>query len=210
MKHKVVCIVLFGLLCAGCFESKTQDTYYTQLLNLLTKLEHISDPAQLESLKSTYTQDIIDDALALRGRASSGGYTLISPNDLKQNLEEYIIISTMPRGIYNMGLIPNAKHFEFALSPSLYENGKEWNWEADALGRNMKDFVNLLGTDKGAKIVFYDSGEHILSPAGSAHLGILWARHLGYTHLYRLVGGLNAWKELSLPISTQAPKCCQM
>ena len=119
-------------------------------------------------------------------------------------------MATLPRGVYNLGLIPNAKHFEFALSPSLNDNGSEWNWEADALSRKQDEFIALLGKDKDSKIVFYDSGEYGLSPMGSAVVGIMWAKKLGYNNIYYLVGGFNAWKDLKLPISTEAPHCCQM
>lgn len=207
MKYILTALIL--ALLAGCFESKPESTRYTQLVELVSTLQSADSP-DVNKLKATYPQDLIDDALALRERAHSGGYTLITPRELSQQLDTYIIIATMPRGIYNLGLIPNAKHFEFALSPSLLPDGRAWDWHSDALGRAQEEFIALLGADKNAKILFYDTGEHILSPVGSAQVGLMWARHLGYTRLYRLVGGLNAWKDSSLPLSTQAPKCCQM
>ena len=161
-------------------------------------------------LKAGVGQNIIDDNISLITRAFTSGYELVLPNDIKGKLDDYIIISTLPRGIYNLGLIPTSKHFEFALSPSLNADGSEWNWEADALSRPQEEFIQLLGDDKNAKILFYDGGEHIYAPMGSAHIAIMWAKHLGYTQLYRLVGGFSAWKDLGLPVTTEKPHCCEM
>lgn len=161
-------------------------------------------------LHSGVEQYMIDDSVALIARAAISGYELILPNELNAHNDDFVIIATLPRGIYNLGLIPNAKHFEFALSPSLNPDGSEWNWESDALSRSQEDFIQLLGQKKDAKIVFYDSGEYITAPMGSAHIGIMWAQRLGYTQLYRLVGGLNAWKDLGLPLTTEVPHCCKM
>lgn len=212
-------------LCAlfyGCGDTKSNaesKTYATELVQILPKAQDYAqakanadaNAAQmLENLQKQAPQNIIDDALALVERANIVGYKLILPQDLAQHLDEFNIIATLPRGVYNLGLIPNAKHFAFALSPTLNENGSEWNWEADGLNRAQSEFIAFLGEDKNAKIVFYDSGEHILSPMGSANVALLWAKHLGYNNIYLLAGGFNAYKELGLQISTQAPHCCEM
>ncbi|CAM2785046.1 rhodanese-like domain-containing protein [Helicobacter hepaticus] len=200
MKKILLLVLCFYL--SGCGDSSQKQTYYTQLID------------EVMAIKEHKTQDtqthISEDAQALVSRAHTSGYELITPKELSLHLDEYIIIATLPRGIYNLGLIPEARHFEFALSPSLNEDGSDWNWTADALGRTQEDFIKLLGENKEAKILFYDSGENIFSPVGSAHVGLLWAKHLGYTHLYRLIGGQNAWKDMHLPLSTQVPHCCQM
>ncbi|WP_394954753.1 rhodanese-like domain-containing protein [uncultured Helicobacter sp.] len=151
----------------------------------------------------------MEDALALIQRARASGYELIDSHTLARNLDSYIIIATLPRGIYNLGLIPGAKHFGFAKSPSGQEIGKTDQWTQDALNRSQQEFIEFLGAQKDAKILFYDEGDDIFAPVGSAHTALLWAKSLGYTNLYRLVGGFGAWKALGNPISTQKPHCCE-
>nr|WP_231860295.1 rhodanese-like domain-containing protein [Helicobacter himalayensis] len=154
-------------------------------------------------------QESTQEAIALKQRADNNDYKLIDSESLASQLNDFVIIATLPRGIYNLGLIPNAKHFGFGKSLSLNEDGSEWNWKEDSQNGDLKQFVEFLRADKGAKIVFYDEGDSIFAPAGSAHTAILWAQHLGYTELYRLVGGFGAWKALGKPITTQMPKCCE-
>lgn len=208
---KKILLLTLCLYLGGCGDSSQKQTYYTQLVEEVATLQ---GKTMQNDIPKAHTSDskanVSEDAQALVSRAHTSGYELIAPKELSSHLDEYIIIATLPRGIYNLGLIPEARHFEFALSPSLNEDGSDWNWTADALGRAQEDFINLLGQSKEAKILFYDSGENIFSPVGSAHLGLLWAKHLGYTHLYRLIGGQNAWKDMNLPLSTQVPHCCQM
>lgn len=148
-----------------------------------------------------------EEVVALQQRANASGYKLITAPQLER-ADEAIIIATLPRGIYNLGLIDGAKHFEFAKSITFNDNGSEWNWDKDALGRAKSELVEFLGEDKGAMIVFYDEGEDVFAPFGSAHTALIWARHLGYTNLYRLVGGFGAWKGLGLPTTTEMPECC--
>ena len=148
-----------------------------------------------------------EEVVALQQRANASGYKLITAPQLER-ADEAIIIATLPRGIYNLGLIDGAKHFEFAKSITFNDNGSEWNWDKDALGRAKSELVEFLGEDKGAMILFYDEGEDVFAPFGSAHTALIWARHLGYTNLYRLVGGFGAWKGLGLPTTTEMPECC--
>ncbi|WP_300447699.1 rhodanese-like domain-containing protein [uncultured Helicobacter sp.] len=222
MKKLLVYVLCVYFLCACSDSAKEQDKSesaklvesYPQIVALLEK-ESAGDTQGEQSMrdalqKAGVSNEQIEEIGSLITRAKLSGYELILPNDLAAKSDEFIIISTLPRGIYNLGLIPHAKHFEFALSPSLNDDGSEWNWEADGLSRAQKEFIELLGDNKDAKIVFYDSGEHIFAPVGSAHLGIMWAKHLGYTQLYRLVGGFDMWKELKLPITTEVPHCCEM
>lgn len=218
----VCCLALIG--CGDSDSNSTeskQNTYYAQLVEIMpvvsslesAKLkgdENKAKEAQSKLQTLNIDEKISQDATAILQRAGQNGYSIILPDELAQDIESYTIMATLPRGVYNLGLIPNAKHFEFALSPSLNDNGSEWNWEADSLSRKQDEFIALLGKDKDSKIVFYDSGEYGLSPMGSAVVGIMWAKKLGYNNIYYLVGGFNAWKDLKLPISTEAPHCCQM
>lgn len=204
MKKILICCII-AWLGIGCGEKdKTKESQYLNLVSAVENLEK-GNPSSL-----TNTSSLHDDAQALITRSKFSGYKLISPQELNEKNDEFIIIASLPRGIYNLGLIPHAKFFEFAQSPSLNEDGSDWNWLADALERSQEDFLSLLGENKQAKIVFYDSGDDILSPVGSAHLGLIWAKHLGYENLYRLIGGFGAWKDSGLPTTTEIPECCKM
>lgn len=199
----VFCVAIALILWLKTPRSQTPNTYIalTQAYLDLRNAKTLTQPPT----------PIQEDALALIQRAQASGYQLIDSDTLAQNLDSFVIIATLPRGIYNLGLIPGAKHFGFAKSPSLQEVGKtpQDQWTQDALNRSQQEFVEFLGVDKDAQIVFYDEGDDIFAPVGSAHTGILWAKNLGYTNLYRLVGGFGAWKAQGNPISTQKPHCCE-
>lgn len=181
---------------------------YLQMLDSQKNAE--SSAQNSASAQSQAQLESMEEAIALKQRADNNNYKLIDSESLASGLNDFVIIATLPRGIYNLGLIPNAKHFGFSKSLSLNEDGSEWNWKEDSQNGDMKQFVEFLGANKGAKIVFYDEGDSIFAPAGSAHTAILWAQHLGYTELYRLVGGFGAWKALGKPITTQMPECCEL
>ncbi len=202
MKKFLICCIAVWL-CIGC--SEKQQSKESKYLALVAAVESLEKGDSTTNITSR-----LDDAQALILRSKFSGYKLISPQELNKNNDEFVIIASLPRGIYNLGLIPHAKFFEFAQSPSLNEDGSDWNWSADGLERSQEDFLSLLGENKQAKIVFYDNGDDILSPVGSAHLGLIWAKHLGYENLYRLIGGFGAWKDSGLPTTTEVPECCQM
>lgn len=221
VKNAILAVCCLALI--GCGDSKDSkgDTYYTQLVKVMPVVAELEsakikgDESGIKDAESklqamNLDKKVSENATEILQRAHQIGYTIILPDELAKDMQSYIIMATLPRGVYNLGLIPNAKHFEFALSPSLNDNGSEWNWEADSLSRTQDEFLALLGEDKNAKIVFYDSGEYGFSPMGSAIVAIMWAKKLGYNNVYRLVGGFNAWKDLKLPISTEVPHCCQM
>ncbi len=173
------CMMLF----VGCDSSKVSaDSRFVALENTTMAL--------LENKEVDSNDDmLLEDAKALIIRADSIGYKLVSSTFLKNNPATTIL--TSPNGI----IIANAKTFLFAKTLSFNDDGSEWNWNKDALGNSIDEFVNILGKDKDALIVFYDSGEDIFSPSGSAHTALIWAKHLGYTNLARLIGGYNAWKD---------------
>lgn len=152
------------------------------------ELENITS-ALLQNKEVNTANPIVEDAQALILRSRLDGYKLIATSDIKQHLNNALIVAT----IDNKKQIPNAKTFTFAKSITLNDDGSNWNWNADSLGKNIEDFKDILGDDKEKLIIFYDSGEDIFSPAGNAHTGLLWAKHLGYTNVARVIGGLNAW-----------------
>lgn len=182
MKILLICIMLIFI---GC-NQKSNDSRALELENVTTAL--------LEGKEIDAKSDVLEDATALISRSNIDGYKLVATDFVGKNLDDAIIIST----IENEKNIPNAKIFTFAKSISLNEDGSDWNWSADSLDKNLDDFKAMLGDDKDKLIIFYDSGEDIFSPAGSAHTALIWAKHLGYNNVARMIGGLNAWVDNKL------------
>ena len=188
-------LVIFGLIFglfgfAGCGDKKNENATAPQSKFLVLESVTSAILEGKEPEKST-PSEILEDAKALISRAKISQYNLIKSSN--KELQNALIIAT----IEGKETLPNAKIFAFAKAISLNDDGSEWNFAADSMGKKVADFVAMLGEDKGRLIVFYDSGEDIFSPAGSAHTALLWARHLGYTNVARIIGGLGAWKESS-------------
>lgn len=197
-------IFVLALIFSGC--DKTNDNNFLTLDSVYLQLQ----AREVLDSQNPRISKAKEEAMALIQRAQLYNYQLIDSRSLEKALDGFIVLATLPRGIYNLGLIPNAMHFEFAKSLSTNTDGSEWNWNQDAKGQSKEKFLEFLGEDKSAKIVFYDEGEDVFAPAGSAHTAILWAQHEGYTNLYRLVGGFGAWKALGLKTTKEVPLCCQI
>lgn len=201
---KKIIFVIVALIFSGC--DKPANNHFLTLDSVYLQLQ----TKQMLDSQDPGISKAKEEAMALIQRAQLYNYQLIDSRSLERAFDGFIVIATLPRGIYNLGLIPNAMHFEFTKSLSANTDGSEWNWKEDAKGQSKEKFLEFLGEDKNVKIVFYDEGEDIFAPAGSAHTAILWAQHEGYTNLYRLVGGFGAWKALGLKTTKEVPLCCQI
>lgn len=123
----------------------------------------------------------------------AGGYTLVSIDDVKKMLdskESVKIVDTMPSSAYKNGYIPTALNFAF-------EAKHVGDWDKDSLAGSQAKFKELLGSDLNAKIVFY-CGFNLCARSDN---GAIWAKKLGYTNVYRMPGGINAWKDAGYEIS---------
>nr|WP_278174850.1 rhodanese-like domain-containing protein [Edwardsiella ictaluri] len=56
--------------------------------------------------------------------------------------------------------------------------------------------MRMLGADKDRMLVFYCG----FVKCARSHNAAMWARTLGYRHVYRLPGGITAWKEAGYPV----------
>ena len=122
-----------------------------------------------------------------------GGYSLVSVDEVKKmldNKEAVKLVDTMPESDYKNGFIPTAVNFAF-------EKKYAGNWEKDSLSGSQAKFKELLGNDLNAKIVFY-CGFNLCARSDN---GALWAKKLGYTNVYRMPGGINAWKDAGFDIA---------
>jgi len=118
-----------------------------------------------------------------------GGYELISMENLKTKLdhnENILIIDTMPYDAsYKKEHIPTAVQFEFPIP------------EMKTIDAEMKrQYQEFLGPDKDKMIVVYCG----FVKCGRSHNGAMWAVKLGYTNVYRCLGGIFGWKEAGYPV----------
>jgi thiosulfate/3-mercaptopyruvate sulfurtransferase len=118
-----------------------------------------------------------------------GNYKLISLGDLKAKLdaqEDILVVDTMPYDAsYKKEHIPTAVQFEFPI-PEM----KSMDYEME------KQYRDLLGPDKDKMIVVYCG----FVKCGRSHNGAMWAVKLGYTNVYRCLGGIVGWKEAGYPV----------
>ena len=122
-----------------------------------------------------------------------GGYSLVSVDDVKKMIdvkEAVKIVDTMPSSAYKNGFIPTALNFAF-------EAKHVGDWEKDSLSGSQAKFKEMLGNDMNAKIVFY-CGFNLCARSDN---GAIWAKQLGYKNVYRMPGGINAWKDAGYDIS---------
>jgi rhodanese-related sulfurtransferase len=141
--------------------------------------------------------DIEAVALKVAKEVHEGGYTLLSVAELKQMIvqkEDFVLIDAHPTEEYNLAYIDGARNFGFQ---STYSG----NWQKDVAMPNnpsQEDYQKVLGTDKNKKIVIYCG----FTKCGRSHNAASWAKKLGYTHLYRVVGGISAWMDAGYPYKT--------
>lgn len=121
-------------------------------------------------------------AMNLVKDTASGGYDLISTEDIKKKLdagEDMVIIDTMPEDSYHKNHIPGAVG---AVLPGKME-------EVDPERR--RAFVKALGEDKNKPVIIYCGRVSCYR----SHVGALIAREEGFTNVLRHPGGIDAWLE---------------
>ena len=128
-------------------------------------------------------------AIKVVGEKELGGYQLISLQELKAKLdakEDVLVVDTMPyEASYKKQHIPTAVQFELPIPEmQTMDDGMERQYRA------------LLGPDKGKMIVVYCG----FVKCGRSHNGAMWAVKLGYTNVYRCLGGIRGWKEAGYPV----------
>jgi thiosulfate/3-mercaptopyruvate sulfurtransferase len=128
-------------------------------------------------------------AMKAASEKERGDYKLISLNELKANLdakEDILVVDTMPyEASYKKQHIPTAVQFEFPI-PEM--NAMDVGTE--------QQYRDLLGPDKDKMIVVYCG----FVKCGRSHNGAMWAVKLGYTNVYRCLGGIRGWKEAGYPV----------
>jgi rhodanese-related sulfurtransferase len=130
-------------------------------------------------------------AVTFSAEVERGGYKVVSTPELKKWLDEkkdMLIVDTMPyEDSYKKNHIPGAMHMEFPIP------------EMKSIDDKTKTaLVKLLGTDKNRLLVFYCG----FTKCTRSHNAAIWAVKLGYKNVYRLPGGVKAWKESDYQLAT--------
>lgn len=140
-------------------------------------------------------------AVTLARETISGGYKLITAEELHKKIMEnntdqninndILIVDTMPfADSYAKNHISSALQFAFPIAPM-----NTWNTQ-ETEGKSIEDFKAMLGNDLNRPIVFYCG----FVACTRSHNGAVWAKKLGYTNIYRMPGGIFAWKEAGYDI----------
>jgi rhodanese-related sulfurtransferase len=113
-----------------------------------------------------------------------GKYQVVTTPELREwidNNKSMLLVDTMPyEDSYKKNHIPGAKQMAFPIP------------ELTTLDDKTRDeLLELLGADKNRTIVFYCG----FTKCTRSHNAAMWAVRLGYNDVYRLPGGVKAWKE---------------
>jgi rhodanese-related sulfurtransferase len=146
-----------------------------------------SDPKKVGVSEANVQAEFL--AMKAAGEKERGGYKLMSLKELKAKLdakEDMLVVDTMPyEASYKKQHIPTAVQFEFPIP------------EMTTIDPAMeKQYADLLGPDKDKMIVVYCG----FVKCGRSHNGAMWAVKLGYTNVYRCLGGIRGWQEAGYPV----------
>lgn len=122
-----------------------------------------------------------------------GGYKILSVAELQRMIAEkkpLVLVDSMPMEAFKAEHIPGAKQFLFPI-PDM----NEWN-ATETAGQSADDYAALLGPDKDKPVIVYCG----FVKCTRSHNGALWARKLGYRNVYRVPGGIFAWKGAGYPV----------
>jgi len=131
--------------------------------------------------------------IKIHNQASQGDYELMSVADLKQLIdskESFVLIDAQPKEHYNSAFIEGAKNFEF--QPTFT---RDWNMDASG---TQAAYQELLGHDLNKKIILSCGGLQ----CERSNTAALWAKELGYRHIYRVASGIKGWQDAGYPVKS--------
>lgn len=160
----------------------------------------LDDKFEAETQKET-------DAVKLARDTLAGGYELLTVAELKKMQEQgkpMLLVDTMPESNFKKEHIPGAVNFLFPVPRMSTWDLKETDGKSEA------DYAKLLGADKSLPVVIYCGFVNCTRSDN----GAVWARKLGFTKVYRVPGGLFAWKGAKFPLEAgpakgKAADCCK-
>ena len=139
--------------------------------------------------KNKYEKEIDIEASAVKlvQEVQRGGYDVVTTQELKKWLDsgkEMVIVDAMPYKAYKKIHIPTARQFLFPI-PEM----KTWD-ASETDQKSTADYEALLGSDKNKVVVVYCG----FVKCTRSHNAAVWAKKLGYNHVYRYPGGIFAWQ----------------
>ncbi|MBP6654717.1 MAG: rhodanese-like domain-containing protein [Propionivibrio sp.] len=133
------------------------------------------------------------EAVKLARDTLVGGYELLTVGELKKMIDDgkpMVVVDTMPESSFRKEHIPGARNLLFPVAPMAAWDSKE------TAGKTEADYAALLGEDKELPVVVYCG----FVKCTRSDNGAAWAKKLGYKNVYRVPGGLFAWKGANLPL----------
>jgi thiosulfate/3-mercaptopyruvate sulfurtransferase len=147
------------------------------------------NPASSFAAWGTKELDTEKIAVGFARQVESGGYKIVSTEELKKWIDEkkdILIVDTMPyEDSYKKEHVPGAVQFEFPIPIMTTIDDKK-----------KAEFIKLLGPDKNRLIVSYCG----FTKCTRSHNGAMWAVKFGYKNVYRYPGGIKAWEEADYPV----------
>jgi rhodanese-related sulfurtransferase len=169
-------------------KEKTIQMKIRELLPLALCCALLSCPALAAEAKFEAETVRETDAVKLTRDTQAGDYQLLTVAELKKMIDAgkpMLLVDTMPYDAsFKKEHLPGAKNFLFPVPRMNVWDLKETDGKSEA------DFAALLGADKEKTLVFYCGFVKCTRSDNAA----TWARKLGYNHVYRVPGGLFAWK----------------
>ncbi len=135
---------------------------------------------QTEKMAATFHEEV-----------QRGAYQVVITPEFKAWMDEgksMLVIDTMPfEDSYKKNHIPGAVQMEFPIPEMTTIDD-----QTEAA------LIELIGEDKDRTLVFYCG----FTKCTRSHNGAMWAVKLGYNNVYRMPGGIVAWKEAGYPVAT--------
>lgn len=163
----------------------------TVLVCALTALFTSSVFADPQTLKENEIEEIV---IKIHHEADQGGYDLLSVNELNQMLaskENFVLVDAHPKSQFDAAFIEGADNFEF-------EGTFTHKWSDDAPNGSQDAYKALLGENLNRKVVVYCGG----NKCGRSNTAALWAKELGYHHVFRVTSGIKGWQDAGFPVKT--------
>lgn len=159
----------------------------------------VSSGAYAQDAKPLKETDVEQVAIKVANETMQGGYKLLNVTQLKAMIdakEDLVLVDAHPKWEFDLGYVAGATNFGF-------KSARAGKWEDDheIHGATQADYKAILGKDLGKKIVIYCG----FTKCGRSHNAAMWAKELGYSNVYRVPGGITAWKDAGFDYKTNKP-----
>ncbi len=134
----------------------------------------------------------------------AGTISLIEPSALKGGLSKFVILDARPKAEWQAGHIPGALSFSWENFTRTDEKGIPFR----ALPpRELAAALGEMGIGEKTSIVIYGDADKSWGGEGWAAWTFAWLGHGGPVRI--LNGGIQAWRNGALPVTSDAPKAAE-